>query len=53
MIPDPQPAGRFSCVVDSDPRFHLDALRWYAALTRVAGVASGDLVVHAVDGMSL
>jgi SAM-dependent methyltransferase len=42
--------GTFSCVVDTDPRFHLDALRWFAALTRVAGVSPRDLVVHAVDG---
>ena len=27
------PAGRFSCVVDDHPRFHLDALRWFATLT--------------------
>ena len=46
------PAGRFTCVVDEHPRFHLDALRWYAALTRVAGVTARDLVVHAVGGTS-
>jgi hypothetical protein len=34
--------------VDEDPRFHLDALRWYAALTVVAGVDSDHLVVHVV-----
>jgi hypothetical protein len=34
--------------VDADPRFHLDALRWYAALTAVAGVAPDDLFVHVV-----
>jgi hypothetical protein len=37
-----------SCVVDEHPRFHLEALRWYASLTRVAGVDPSDLVVHAV-----
>jgi hypothetical protein len=50
VIPDPRPTGKFSCVVESHPRFHLDALRWYAALTRVAGVQPTDLVVHAVGG---
>jgi hypothetical protein len=39
-------------VVDDDPRFHLDALRWYAALTAAAEVAASDLVVHAVGGDS-
>jgi hypothetical protein len=41
-------AGRFSCVVDQHPRFHLDALRWFASLTEVAGVDPSHLVVHAV-----
>ena len=44
----PGPAGYFSCVVDDHPRFHLDALRWFATLTGVAGVDPGDLLVHAV-----
>jgi hypothetical protein len=44
------PPGVFACVVDAEPRFHLDALRWYAALTRVAGVDPADLVIHAVSG---
>jgi len=44
--------GLLTCVVDEHPRFHLDALRWYAALTEVAGVAAGDLVVHAVGSDS-
>jgi hypothetical protein len=35
-------------VVDEHPRFHLDALRWFASLTEMAGVAPSDLVVHAV-----
>jgi hypothetical protein len=43
-------AGMFSCVVDTDPRFHLEALRWFAALTEVAGVEPSALVVHAVGG---
>jgi len=42
-------AGVFSCVVDSPPRFHREALRWFAALTRVAGVSPTDLVIHAVN----
>jgi SAM-dependent methyltransferase len=42
------PAGTFSCVVDAHPRFHLDALRWFASLTRLAGVDPADLVVHSV-----
>ena len=44
------PAGLFSCVVDDHPRFHLDALRWFACLTEVAGVQPDDLVVHVVGG---
>jgi len=44
------PTGKFSCVVDAPARFHLDALRWYAALSRVTGVDSSDLIVHAVSG---
>jgi hypothetical protein len=41
-------AGCFSCVVDEPPRFHLDALRWFACLTRVTGVKATDLIVHVV-----
>jgi 2-polyprenyl-3-methyl-5-hydroxy-6-metoxy-1,4-benzoquinol methylase len=41
-------SGTFACVVDSDPRFHLEALRWYATLHRVAGVEPTDLIVHSV-----
>ncbi len=56
MVDDPtapttsseQPVGWFTCVVDEHPRFHLDALRWFAALTQVAGVDPAHLVVHAV-----
>jgi hypothetical protein len=44
------PRGVFSCVVDADPRFHLQALRWYATLDRVVGVDPADLVVHVVGG---
>jgi len=42
--------GVFSCVVDSDPRFHSDALRWYATLRNIASVPARDMVVHAVGG---
>ena len=35
-------------MVDDDPRFHLEALRWFTTLTEVAGVEPADLVVHAV-----
>ena len=44
--------GAFTCVVDDDPRFHLEASRWFIALTDVAGVDPSDLVVHVVDGCS-
>jgi SAM-dependent methyltransferase len=37
-------------VVDSDQRFHDEALRWFATLHRVAGVDPTDLVVHSVGG---
>ena len=43
-------AGTFSCVVDADPRFHLEALRWFATLRHVVGADPADLVVHAVGG---
>jgi hypothetical protein len=44
------PRGVYSCVVDADPRFHLEALRWYATLNRVVGVDPAHLVVHGVGG---
>ncbi len=44
--------GCFSCVVDDDARFHLEALRWFASLTVVAGVSPTDLVVHLVGATS-
>ena len=47
-----KPAGRFSCVIDRHPRFHLEALRWFASLTEVAGADPGDLVVHVVGSES-
>ena len=54
--PPPQPlspligSGVVSCTVDADPRFHHDALRWYATAHHVAGIAPGDLVVHVAGG---
>jgi 2-polyprenyl-3-methyl-5-hydroxy-6-metoxy-1,4-benzoquinol methylase len=42
--------GIFTCVVDEQPRFHLEALRWYACLTELAGVDPHDLVVQVVGG---
>jgi hypothetical protein len=44
----PRAKGLFTCVVDGHPRFHLDALRWYASLTELAGVAPSELLVHVV-----
>jgi hypothetical protein len=41
-------AGVIACVVDKDPRFHFEALRWYAGLNRIARVDASHLVVHAV-----
>jgi SAM-dependent methyltransferase len=41
-------AGVVSCVLDTHPRFHLEALRWYATLRRFAGVDSSSLVLHVV-----
>ena len=46
--PEAPAAGTFSCVIDTHPRFHLDALRWFASLTRLAGVEPADLVIHTV-----
>jgi hypothetical protein len=43
-------SGVFSCVVDANPRFHSDALRWYATLRNIALVPANDMVVHAVGG---
>jgi len=40
--------GCVACVIDDHPRFHLEALRWYACLTEVAGVDASDLVVQVV-----
>lgn len=38
--------GIFSCVVDSDPKYSEEAGRWFAVLTRAAGVDPRDLTVH-------
>jgi hypothetical protein len=44
----PASGGCIACVIDAQPRFHLEALRWYACLTEVAGVEASDLVAHVV-----
>lgn len=38
----------YACVVDHKPKLHLDALRWFAALTGTAGVSAANLIVHSV-----
>jgi hypothetical protein len=43
-----RPTGVLSCVVDSDPRFSLEVLRWYATATRLAGVPGPALTVNLV-----
>jgi hypothetical protein len=48
MLSNSAAGGVVSCVVDADPRFHLEALRWYVGLNRIAGVDPGHLVVHVV-----
>jgi hypothetical protein len=40
--------GFIACVVDDRPRFHLEALRWFACLTQVAGVEASHLIVQVV-----
>jgi FkbM family methyltransferase len=42
--------GVFSCVVDAAPRFHFQALRWYATLRKVVNVPGRDMRIHAVRG---
>lgn len=37
--------GVVACLVDDHPRLHEQALRWFATLTRCAGVAAGALAV--------
>ncbi len=44
--------GIFTCVVDNQPRLHLEALRWFACLTEVAGIDPNQLVVHVVGPTS-
>jgi hypothetical protein len=43
-------SGVFSCVIDADPRFQREALRWYASLSRCVGVEPHNLILHAVGG---
>ena len=42
--------GLFACVIEPGPRFENAALRWFAALTRVARVVPADLAVCVVGG---
>lgn len=46
------PSGVLSCVVDDHPRFHTEALRWFASLVDLAGVRPVDLVVNTVGAQS-
>lgn len=50
MTASAYPLGSLSCVVDSDPRFHLEALRWFATAQKLAGIHASDLIVHVVGG---
>jgi Methyltransferase domain len=45
-------SGYVACVVDDQPRFHLEALRWFACLTEVAGVDASDLIVQVVGSLA-
>ena len=40
--------GFVACVVDSDPRFGLEAVRWYASASRLAGIPGDALVVNMI-----
>jgi hypothetical protein len=37
---------RFSCLVDTDPTFAREALRWHRSLVELAGIPTTDIVVH-------
>jgi hypothetical protein len=37
---------RFSCLVDSDPTFAREALRWHRSLVELAQVPNDDIIVH-------
>lgn len=45
---DRSPEGKFACVVDEHPRFHMEALRWFTSLTRIAGVDVSDITISVV-----
>lgn len=40
--------GLISCVIDEDPEFHLEALRWFATATRLASVPPSALRIHVI-----
>jgi SAM-dependent methyltransferase len=44
-------AGIVSCVLDASPRFYMEALRWFAGLTELAGVEARDLRVGVVGNL--
>ncbi len=46
-----KPAVRFSCVVDNEPIFFAQAMRWARSLIEIANVPPEDLVVHYVQGL--
>lgn len=47
----PRPVIRFSCVVDEDPIFAVQATRWARSLVEIAKVPPDDLVVHYTQGV--
>ncbi len=46
-----KPAVRFSCVVDNEPIFLAQAMRWARSLIEIAKVPPEDLVVHYILGL--
>lgn len=49
---DPFVQIRFSCVVDADPTFALEALRWHRSLVELANVSPDDILVHHTPSVS-
>lgn len=43
-----QTRGVVACTIDSHPRFHLEALRWFTSATKVADIEPSDLVVNVI-----
>lgn len=44
--------GTIACVIEDHPRGHLEALRWFASATKLAGVDPSDLTANVVGGTS-